>query len=518
MPERRLEWRVLVVHSLTFRQARAVLSGAGPLALVAAVQGRLGSFGLVGIVVVAAIASVAFSALRWWRFSYQLDGQRLLVRQGLLSRSERAVPLDRIRGVDVEAPPLHRLFRLAVLRVDAAAGGGGNEEAELDAVSAADADRLRAMLLTRRQFVPASPLPGVDVPWSGGPGPADVGAAAAGAGAEKLGQAPPAPRERVLARLDPRWLLYAPLMGGYLAVPLAVGGTLLRDVQDLPLPAGVRDLLDVPDRAGAGRIAVSVAGALVLVLLGALIAGAVSNWGFVLAERDGNLVAERGLLTRRTVSLERDRVRGFVLSAGLGLRLVRAARLRALVTGLGDQNRRGQLLPLGPLAVAERVAAEAVRRFERPLVAHPAAARRRRLMRALGLPAVVVVLLVAIGLATSFPPGLQVALAVTTALLVVAVPLGLDRYRGLGHAADTRALSLGWGSLVRHRVVLEQRAVVGWQVRQSVLQRRAGVMTLTVCVGAGAGGYDVLDCGVEQGLALVDQVSPDWARPLQPAG
>lgn len=506
--ERRLEWRVLVVHSLTFRQARAVLSGAGPLALIAAVQGRLGSFGLVGIVVAAAVASILFSALRWWRFSYQLDAQRLLVRQGLLSRSERSVPLDRVRGVDVEAPPLHRLFGLAVLRVDAAAGGGGNEEAELDAVSATDAVRLRELLLTRRLAVP-----GPVESWPGGAVLTDP------AGNHGPVEAIPSARpERVIARLDPRWLLYAPLMGGYLAVPLAIGGTLLRDVQDLPLPAAVGDLLEVPDQAGAGRVALSVGFGVLLVLLGALIAGAVANWGFRLAERDGNLVAERGLLTRRTVTLERDRVRGFVLSAGLGLRLVRAARLRALVTGLGDQNRRGQLLPLGPLAVAERVAADAVRRFDRPLIAHPAAAQRRRLVRAFALPAVIAVALVAIGLATSFPLGLQVAGAVTLLLAVLAVPLGLDRYRALGHAADDRALSLRWGSLVRHRVVLEQRAVVGWQVRQSVFQRRAGVLTLTVCVGAGAGGYDVVDCGVEQGLALVRQVSPAWARPLQPAG
>ncbi|MDQ3456426.1 MAG: PH domain-containing protein, partial [Actinomycetota bacterium] len=109
--ERRLDWRVLVVHAVTFRQARAVLSGAGPLAAVAALQGRLGTFGLVGIAVVAAAASLVFAALRWWRFTFAVDGQRLLVRQGLISRTDRAIPLDRIRGVDVEASPLHRLFR-----------------------------------------------------------------------------------------------------------------------------------------------------------------------------------------------------------------------------------------------------------------------------------------------------------------------------------------------------------------------------------------------------------------------
>ncbi len=484
LAERRLDWRVLVVHAVTFRQARAILSSAGPIALVFAVQGRLGSFGLIAIAVLATVASLAFSALRWWRFSYEIDAQRLLVRQGLLSRSERAVPLDRVRGVDVEAPALHRLFRIAVLRVDAAAGTGGKDEAVLDAVSAADTGRLREVLLTQRAVGPVAAPVAAAVPGS-----ADMAVA-----------------ERVFARLDPRWLLYAPLVGSYLAVPLAIGGTLLRDVQSLPIPAGLRDLLDVPDEAGVGRIALTVLAALAVVAVGALVAGAVSNWGFVLAARGSNLVAERGLLTKRTVSLEIDRIRGYVLSQGIGIRLVRAARLTALVTGLGDQNRRGQLLPLGPLHVAEEVAASAVRRFDTPLLPHPAAALRRRLVRSVGPPALVSVALLLLGL--------PLAASILAVLAVLGVGLGIDRYRALGHVADTAALAVRSGALLRRRVVLEQRALVGWRIQQSWFQRRAGLLTLVACVGAGEGGYEVLDCSTGQGLDLVAAVSPGWANAL----
>ncbi|MBA3418711.1 MAG: PH domain-containing protein [Geodermatophilaceae bacterium] len=484
LTEQRLDWRVLVVHTVTFRQARAILSSAGPIAVVVAVQGNLGSVGLIGIAVAATLASLAFSVLRWWRFSYQIDAQRLLVRQGLLTRSERAVPLDRVRGVDVEASALHRLFRIAVLRVDAAAGTGGNDEAVLDAVSATDARRLRELLLVQRA----------------------VGGGPAVAQAPEVAVAPDVAAERVFARLDPRWLLYAPLVGSYLAVPLAIGGTLLRDVGSLPIPTGLRDLVEIPEGAGAGRIALSLIGALAVVAVGALLAGAVANWGFVLAARGSNLVAERGLLTRRTVSLEIDRIRGYVLSQGLGLRLVRAARLTALVTGLGDQNRRGQLLPLGPLRVAEDVAASAVRRFDTPLRPHPSAALRRRLLRAVGPPALIAVVLLLVDL--------PVAATVAAVVAVAGVALGIDRYHALGHAADAAALAVRSGSVLRRRVVLEQRALVGWRVRQSWFQRRAGLVTVIACVGAGEGGYDVLDCGTGQGLDLVTAVSPGWAGPL----
>lgn len=484
LTEQRLDWRVLVVHTVTFRQARAILSSAGPIAVVVAVQGNLGSVGLIGIAVAATLASLAFSVLRWWRFSYQIDAQRLLVRQGLLTRSERAVPLDRVRGVDVEASALHRLFRIAVLRVDAAAGTGGNDEAVLDAVSATDARRLRELLLVQRA----------------------VGGGPAVAQAPEVAVAPDVAAERVFARLDPRWLLYAPLVGSYLAVPLAIGGTLLRDVGSLPIPTGLRDLVEIPEGAGAGRIALSLIGALAVVAVGALLAGAVANWGFVLAARGSNLVAERGLLTRRTVSLEIDRIRGYVLSQGLGLRLVRAARLTALVTGLGDQNRRGQLLPLGPLRVAEDVAASAVRRFDTPLRPHPSAALRRRLLRAVGPPALIAVVLLLVDL--------PVAATVAAVVAVAGIALGIDRYHALGHAADAAALAVRSGSVLRRRVVLEQRALVGWRVRQSWFQRRAGLVTVIACVGAGEGGYDVLDCGTGQGLDLVTAVSPGWAGSL----
>lgn len=469
-----------MVHTITFRQARAILSSAGPVAVIVAIQGNLGPVGLVGVAILITLASLAFSALRWWRFSYEINGRQLLVRQGLVSRSERAVPLDRIRGVDVEASPLHRLFRIAILRVDAAAGTGGADEAVLDAVAVPDAARLREVLLARREPGATAELP-TAVPED-----------AAG--------------ERVFARLDPRWLLYAPLVGSYLAVPLVIGGTLLRDIERLPIPDGLRQLVEIPEGADAGRIALSVLGALAVVVMGALLAGLLSNWGFVLAARGSNLVAQRGLLTRRTVSLEIDRIRGYVLSQGLGIRLVRAARLSALVTGLGDQSRRGQLLPLGPLHVAEDVAASAVLRFDTPLLVHPPAARRRRLIRAVGPPALLAVLLLLLDL--------PVAATIAAVLAVAGVALGIDRYRALGHASDATALSVRSGSVLRRRVVLEQRALVGWRVRQSWFQRRAAVVTLTACVGAGEGGYDVLDCGTGQGLELVAAVSPGWAAPL----
>jgi putative membrane protein len=102
-------------------------------------------------------------------------------------------------------------------------------------------------------------------------------------------------------------------------------------------------------------------------------------------------------------------------------------------------------------------------------------------------------------------PRLWPAVAGALVLAALGVPLGLDRYAGLGHALDERAVSVRSGSLRRRQVVLERRGVIGWTVRQSWFQRRAGLATLTVATGAG-GGYDAVDIDAAGAVALMSEV------------
>jgi putative membrane protein len=322
----------------------------------------------------------------------------------------------------------------------------------------------------------------------------------------------------VLARFEPRWLLYAPLVGGYLLAPLAAFAAVANLADDVRLPLHLRRWID--DAAGARPglllLAALVAVVIVLAVAGAVITAAVANWGFTLTRRGGTLVAERGLLSRRQVSLEHDRIRGYALAEPLALRAVRAARLTALVTGLGGGDeeghtgRRGQLLPLGPVTVARAVAADAVIRFDAPLRRHPAAARRRRLVRA------TVPWLVPAAVFGAF--GLWPGLAVALGLAALGIPLALDRYAGLGNAVDGRAVSVRSGSLRRRQVVLERRGVIGATVRQTFFQRRAGLATLTLATGAGSGGYEALDIGAADAVALLREVDPVRVAPLSTLG
>jgi putative membrane protein len=429
------------------------------------------------------LLSLLWAALSWWRFSYADGETSVVVTRGLLSRSVRTVPIDRIRGVEVEAPALHRLFGLVRVRIDAAAGsiGGKQEELVVDGVPRAEGDRLRTRLLARR--VPA------------------------GAPARPDGEAPAAEPEEELTRFDPRWLRYAPLVGSYLAVPLAAVGALFRVLDEVP--QRWKPDLGRPDLPGTSVVALFLLTAALVLIAGSIVGCAVVNWRFRLVRRGGSLIAVRGLLTRRHTELEIDRIRGCTVSQGLGMRLVGAARASALVTGLGDAARRGQLLPLGPRTQAWALAGRLVEDPGR-LQVHPPAARRRSVVRAC-VPGVLVLVAGAVLTPTVGWWWVPVAGA---ALTVLGVPLGLARYAALGHAAGPNSFAVRSGWLVREHTVLQRRAVVGWQVRQTVVQRRAGLATILACVGAGRGGYAAVDMAAEETAAFARAASGSWASAL----
>jgi putative membrane protein len=466
---------IVAVHTVTFRQARQFVPALIPFIAATGLNG--GRTTVVALVVGVTLLSLGTAALSWWRFTYVDGPASVVVTRGLLSRSVRTVPNDRIRGVEVETPPLHRLFGLVRVRIDAAAGAADkDEELVVDGVSRAEGDRLRTAVLTHRQ----APAPEAH-----------------------------RPEEEQFGRFDNRWLLYAPLVGSYLALPLAALGALFRLAQELP--GDLRPHLDDAARVTVRAIALTISGAALLLLVGSVVGAAVVNWRFQLVRRGGSLIAVRGLITRRHTELEIDRIRGATLAEGAGMRLARAARVNALVTGLGDAARRGQLLPLGPRSEAWRLAHRIVEE-PGPLVAHPPAARRRRLVRAT-LAGVVVT---AAGIVATVVAGWVWLLVAGLLLTGCGVLVGRGRYASLGHAAGPRSFSVRSGWFSREHAVLQRRAVVGWQVRQSFFQRQAALATVVACVGAGRGGYAAIDMAADDVAGFALAASEPWAATLSP--
>lgn len=474
-----------------------------------------------------AVGAVVFALIRWITFTYEIVGDRLEINRSLISRSLRTIPLERVRGVDVSTPPLHRLLGLAILKIDTGASGG-DEEGKLDGVTLEEAERLKTLLLRRVAVARARAGAGA------APGPAGAGEAAGAVRGPAMEAGPGAPggvadvhgapaqeihvpSERTIITVPRRWLLYGPLSGAYLFTPFALAGGAIGLAFQWGNELGVGQ--DAAWQAGQwlwDRPYLLLIAVLLLVVAMPFVGGvmyAVFNWDFRLKDRDGYLVAERGLINRRSVSLEARRVRGYEIVDGLVERRAVVVRAWAIVTGLGDSSTRGQLLPVVPRKVAIEVTAGAIGPFRAELRPHPPVARRRRLFRAvapwlaLGVPALVA------AVATGKP-----AWWVLAVLLLgpagLGVPLGIDRYRSLGHGYDGARLSVRSGSLRRKQAVVERRAVVGWRLKQTWFQRQAGVYTLIAGVGAGEGGYPAVDVSAEQARNFPAEVTPEWLAPF----
>ncbi len=437
---------------------------------------------LVGLVVLGVAVLVApFAVLAWLRFTYRVTDGRLEVRSGVLTRSLRTVPLERIRGVDISAPPLHRLAGLVQVRVDDAAGGASASGLRLAAVTRRDAEALREAVLTRRA-----------------------------AGAPAAAAEPPA---RPIAQASLRTLAVAGATSGrYLLVPVAFLAAALRVVRDADI-GWVEDLaadgVDLVPTHPAGIAALVVAAAVIAAGIAAL-GSMIVDGRFRLTERPGRLVAERGLVAHRSVTIERSRVRALEVRDSPPWRALRLAAVRAVVGGVpsgqGDARGRTTLLPAGAADEAWALVRHLDPRAHAGLDRHPRAALPRRLVRAAALPALGAAGAAALGL---WP--LAAALAVVAALMV---PVGLDRYRSLGNRLEGGRLGLREGSLSRRHSLIVPGGVVAYRVSQSPFQRRAGLCTLTAFLGQGAGSRRALDVAPTRAAGLLERLEPELVTPL----
>ncbi|MEU4349799.1 PH domain-containing protein [Streptomyces sp. NPDC023838] len=147
------------------------------------------------------------------------------------------------------------------------------------------------------------------------------------------------------------------------------------------------------------------------------------------------------------------------------------------------------------------------------LTPHPRAARGRRLRWA-GLAVLAPVAVLALLGVLLTPVLFYVAAGCAGAGVPLAVALALDAYRNLGHGVDGAYLVARSGTVRRATVALQRGGVIGWTVKQSVFQRRAGLLTLTATTAAGAGAYSVRDAAEAEGLAFAAEAVPGLLEPF----
>jgi len=492
----RLDRKMLLVHPI-----REVFRFLPVLAGVFIAGSQAGGEGppyeLIGIAV-----PVLLGLARYWTTRYRIADGRIELRRGLVNKHVLTAQLDRVRTVDLTASPIHRVLSLTTMKIGTGtASTSGEDQLDLDGLPTARAHQLRYDLL----HAVGSTHPGSTHP---------------GNGPEELAQeaSSPALVARTVARLDPAWARFAPLTSSgvvMFAAIAGVGSQLLGDV------GFFEEGHEIPGIEAALWVVVSLIIVLGLITVStlAVVGYLITNWDYSLTHTstDGSWHLRRGLFTTRETSIDDGRVRGVAISEPVGLRLLGGARLSAIATGL-DRRESGNtlLVPPAPRAVVDRAATEVIGTptpVEAPLLPHGPAAVRRRWTRALVLPLLATVGAVALAVLDQDDVPAWFALVPLPAV-VVGAALARDRARALGHALVDGFLVVRSGSLVRSREVLELDGIIGWNLRSSFFQRRAGLTTLVATTAGGSQSYAALDVPEERAVEVAVTAHPELLAPF----
>ena len=468
----RLDPRMLLVHPI--REVIRFL----PVLIVFAVA-RTASGGerwqLFGVAI-----PIALGLLRYLTTSFRINGGRIELQRGLFNRHVLSTPVDRVRTVDLTSSLIHRLLGLTKVRIGTGTASTSDEDRiDLDGLPLDRARALRAELLRTST--------------------ADDELAAE--------QAP----EREVVTFDRSWVRFAPLTGSGVVIGAAALGAASQLLQATGFFERFNpESVDLPRLSLLVLVPLLVLGVLLVISLLSIAGYVVSNWGFRLTRTRGAATwhLTRGLFTTRETTLDDYRLAGVNLSEPLGLRLAGGAQLSAIVTGLsGSQQGSSTLVPPAPRQLVERVAGEVLDTtvpVEATLTPHGPRAVRRRWTRAL-IPALVL----AVGcVAAMIADGPSWLLGGLVALPVAAL-LAWDRTRSLGHALVVGHLVARSGSVVRRRRILEVDHVIGWNLRATYFQRRAGLTTLVATMAGGNQAVEVLDVPESEAVRVAHAALPD---------
>lgn len=306
------------------------------------------------------LPSFGYALVKYLTFTYHLGHDELVVRSGLFSRQERHIPYARIQNVDLRQNPLHRLARVAAVRLET--GSGGDAEAEIEVLTEAAIAELRAAIFRRDGEAEARAALAPE---------ADAGNPAAAAGAVPL---PARAAAGALLELGPGELVLRGLLTGrgFILVAAAFGflqqsGLLDFGDQFGRMAGGLgfdQGRFDAAAR-GEGPFAQGIPGswladfsaaswlrsvltphnlALVAVVGIALLAATrllsilwtlVTFWGFRLTRRGDSLSTEQGLFTRVSATLPRHRIQALELRRGFLDGLFGRAAVVAATAGRG---------------------------------------------------------------------------------------------------------------------------------------------------------------------------------------
>jgi putative membrane protein len=430
------------------------------------------------------VVVIFFNWLAWSRYRYGVGEREIVIEKGILNRTRRSIPFDRIQDVDIERSLLARIFGLAKVRVET--GAGGKDEGVLDSVTVAEAARLREAVRA----------------WRLGEAPAFEAAAEGEAAA-------PAPAGRTLFQMGPpRVLLFGLFnfslvyLAGLFAFLQTFDNLLPFDIYDPARWVGLAgDYL--PQRFSLGAIAAVLFLAVILGVVAGVLRTLSRDFGFRLSLEGGRFRRERGLFTRTEAVIARRRVQLAQVQTGPIRRAFGWSGLSFQTLGAGtDASGHQSAAPFATRPEIERVLAE-TKRFRLPPPPELAMVSRRHIARAVG-PVLLPPLAVVIALAVQWPQ----ALVLLAALPLFAILAVLER-RFHRYGLDGELLFVQRGLWRQRLWAVPVGNVQAMSLSRSWLQRRLGLASLSLdTAGAPALNFPrIVDVRDDVARALADEIS-----------
>lgn len=411
-----------------------------------------------------AIVLVVGVFLYWRRFEFRVGTNEIRIDSGILNRTHRSIPFDRIQDVDVSQGPVARLLGLARVRFETGSAQDKDDDGALVAIALDRAGALRDQVRARR----SDAGPATDATPTSTPAPAPVFA------------------------MD----LPHVLLAGVFNFSLAVIAALFGATQSVGDVAGIdffarhfwRDALDagspLADLIMAHKVAAVCAGAVTLGLVG-LATGIgrtlLRDYRFRLDRAPTGFRRRRGLLTLTDVSLPLARVQAAIIGSG-PLRAYfgwQDLKLQSLAT---DEGGKGDHL-VAPLARGGHVAAILAHLQWRPVDAS-VAWRRVSTSYAWGLTLLLSLLFIPAVVQLAVKPSIGIILCVLIATAIGTRWLAWRRFR---YALDGDRLLIRSGWWNRRTLIVPLASIQSADVKENIISRRLGTASLAIGVASGRG-------------------------------
>ncbi|MEE4153003.1 MAG: PH domain-containing protein, partial [Erythrobacter sp.] len=434
---------------------------------------------LIGLMVAAAVISFStfLAYLAWSRLTYTVGAEDIRVESGIVSRTARSVPYERIQDVSLEQKLLPRLFGLVSVKFETGAGGG--DDLTLTYLTSEAGERLRQLVRERREEAEA-----------------DQSAPVAGEEPE-----PRAAEERAeaLFAMGPRRLLIFGLFEFSLAVFAVLGGLLQYAETFLDIEVWDVDFWrDLAAEQGGwilelGLYAQALGAALGLGTV-ALIGSATGlvrtfsrEWGFLLERTSRGFRRRRGLFTRTDVVMPIHRVQALRIDT----QLIRyrfgwhSARFISLAQDAGSSSH-----VVAPFAKMEELApivsAAGFRLPREDAEWHRASAASRTV--SLVIEALVFLAIAAFAgslIARNAPEWTVPAVALVLGLGVLSAGATLIAWRFKRHALDADQIMVRSGFLSPDSTIATRVKLHSVEIAQGPIARRLGYATLHLGLAGG---------------------------------